>query len=214
MALTIGVGQWEEIAAIAVIVLGLNLFVSLAVIIFIKLDFTILKQNKNEIIILHYRKNRIETYNGPVLGKPKATIIKLPNEWIKEIKGGEIKLIEAELKIEMNALNTIVIPLVMEYKFLGPFKIADFQKKLKITTPRKSKVRYFSALHMFNPTICDLHVESLKMDIVRWDNGLISFLELAPKIISQIDFSEKYFSNIRKIKVEVGTPKIIVKFKK
>jgi len=214
MALTIGVGQWEEIAAIAIIVFGLNLLISLAVVIFIKLDLTILKQNKNEIIILHYKKNRIENYDGPALGKPKVTVIKLPNEWIKEIKGGEIKLIEAELKIEMNASNTILIPLIIEYKFLGPFKIADFQKKLKITTPRKSKIRYFSALHMFNPTIQVSQTENLKMDIVRWDNGQISFLELAQKIVSQIDFSEKYFSNIRKINVEVGTPKIIIKFKK
>lgn len=214
MALTIGVGQWEEIAAIAIIVFGLNLFISLAIIIFIKLDFTIFKQNKNELIILHYRKNRIETYDRPVLGKPKATVIKLPNEWIKEIKGGEIKLVEAELKIEMNVSSTILIPLVIEYKFLGPFKIADFQKKLKITTPRKAKVRYFSALHMFNPTIQALQVENLKMDIVRWDNRQISSLELAQKIISQIDFAEKYFSNMKKVNVEVGTPRPIIKFKK
>lgn len=213
MALTIGARQFEEIMAIIAMVLGIYFLISIIVFAVVKLEITNLPQHNNELILLHY-KNRVEIYKRPVWGKPLISKIKLPNEWLKDIKGGEQRIIATNLEIEMNNLVTVSIPLSIEYKFLGPFKVSDFQKKLKITVPRTKKIRFFSGLNIFKPVIEPSYRESMKMDIIRLNNGQLSQLDLAQIIVAKVDFPEKYFSNLKKIKIEIGSPRLIIILKK
>ncbi|MEI6835918.1 MAG: hypothetical protein WCK59_03720 [Candidatus Falkowbacteria bacterium] len=214
MGLTIGAHQWEEILAVVVIVLVAYLAASIAVWMVIKLEVTILAPQDTELILLHYKNNRVVIYEKPIWGKPPLSIIKLPNGWIKKIKGGEVKLVETELLVEMNSSTSIKIPLVIEYRFLGPFKAIDFQEKLKIAAPRKAKIRIFSATNMFRPVIRPKYHESLKADLIFFNDGLKSHWDLVEKIMTQIDFSDRFFSNMKKIRVEVGMPKIVLNFKR
>jgi hypothetical protein len=184
MGLTIGVGKWEEILAITAIILAVYFIASLIAFIIIKLEVTILTPQEAELAILHYKNNRVVIYEKPIWGKPPLTIIKLPSGWIKKIKGGEVRLIETDLIIGMNSSASARIPLIVEYRFLGPFKAADFQEKLKITVPKKAKIRFFSAANMFRPVIMPKYYESLKTDLIFFNNGLKSQWDLAEKIVT------------------------------
>ncbi|MHB8903592.1 MAG: hypothetical protein ACYC40_00600 [Patescibacteria group bacterium] len=214
MALTIGTEQWEEIIAIAAIVLGINLAVSVVVFIVIKLRFTILTQHENEIILLHYKGNKVKIYEKAIWGKPRITIIRLAYGWLREIKGGERKIIETDLSVEMGISTVALIPLKIEYRFSGPFKAADLQAKLKINTSKKAKARIISGLNIFKPVIKTPYRDPMKFDIIRWNNGRISQWDLAQKIMAQVDFPEKFFSNMKRIKVEIGAPKLVLTLRK
>ena len=214
MVLTIGTKQWEEIMALAAIVLGIYITVSALVFIVIKLRFTILTQHENEIILLHYKGNKVKFYEKPIWGKPKITIIKLPNNLLREIKGGERKIIESDLSIEISLSTIALVPLKIEYRFSGPFRADDLRAKLKINSPKKAKSRIISGLNIFKLVIKTPYRESMKVDIIRWDNKQISQWELAQRIMNQVDFAEKFFPNMKKIKIEIGTPKLVITLKK
>lgn len=217
MALISGTGQWEEITAIAAIVLAIYLFITLLIYIVVELEFTVLPKNEDELILLHYKGNRVEIGDEIALGKPMVSIIKLPYVWIKKIVGGEVKLIESELEIEMNDLTIYSFPIIMKCRLLREFSIVDLQKKLGITVPRRSKIRKnrqrkYSALNMLKPI--PRNPEMLRMDIIRFNNGRISFAELTEIIKTNVDYPWKFFSNLKKIDLEISQPNIIVKFKK
>lgn len=214
MVLAIGTELEESIMALAAMILGLYITASIIVFIVIKLRFTILPQHENEIILLHYKGNKVKFYEKPVWGKPRLTIIKLPNNLLKETKGGERKIIETNLNVEMSVSTIALIPLKIEYRFSGPFKAADLQLKLKANTPKKAKPRILSGLNIFKPMVKDSYRDSLKIDIIRWDNGQLSQWELAQRIINQVDFPEKFFSNMKKIKVEIEAPRLVITLKK
>lgn len=214
------VGNFESYKYAPYINMGLSIiwlvfFVFMvAVYLIIAIKITSFQTGSNRIILFKNSEGEIEIYKQPMWGKYPRAIINFPDNWARVIREGGVKHFRFPFEIPINRqmINghgteiIIVFPITLTLKFSGPLWINDLKKICCDETGRNFEEKNIDIddyiyNHFIKINSKKEVLNKIKEAAIGWNDGKISQVYLRRFALKNLQFPEKFFSNIVSLEI-------------
>lgn len=163
-----------------------------------KTMITMVELKKDQVALIYFGE-KAEIYKGPFWGKPSSiSIIQLPNGWVVGMKNGDQKSLEImkDISLDKDRISfSVIVRIIVKFYFSGPFKVSD----LECASKKGSSVEAPSLLTEYVKEVLRngaSHFEAIQNNATDYYDGKITKSKLINKILLDIEFPKRLFSNI------------------